>query len=312
MNVIQAILGLGCIPVGMEYFNADVESQYTILKDLIKSCDYYVLILGRRYGSVHPTTQRSYTEIEYDYALQEGIPSIGFYYENLEEALSGSEESSEAQARLRNFYEKVKGSKLCKHWKNPEHLALNVTLSLNALFEKHPQAGWVRGNSIEKLENIILTQKAEIDKLKDKLAGKVKRRFKRGNMANLTITVRAKSKLDDLGNPWGIDLNAKPQTRDFKWNELFRSIGHLFISPIQTDVVNNSISETICAIMDLNEDWRIELSTCNSIILNLIESEYIEKKDCELFQSGIVSFYVMTKLGMDEYAYLQNHKDTNI
>jgi hypothetical protein len=256
--------------------------------------------------------QRSYTEIEYDYALQEGIPAIGFYYEDLEEALLKSEESPEAQSRLRNFYEKVKNHKLCMSWETPENLALNVTISLTNLFEEHPQAGWVRGNSIERLEKTILDQKEEIERLKGDLAGKVKKQFKRGNMANLTITVRAKSKLDDLGNPWGIDLNAKPKTRVFKWNELFCFIGHLFISPIQTDVVNNSISETISTILGLNEDWRIELSTCNSIILNLIESEYIEKKDCELFQSGIVSFYVMTKLGMDEYAYLQNHKDTNI
>jgi len=34
----------------------------------------YILILGGRYGSIEPESGKSYTQIEYKYALQKGIP----------------------------------------------------------------------------------------------------------------------------------------------------------------------------------------------------------------------------------------------
>ena len=66
-EVIQAIWELDCIPTGMEAFVASNESQWDVIKRVIDECDYYVLIIGGRYGSV---TEEgiSYTEKEYRYA----------------------------------------------------------------------------------------------------------------------------------------------------------------------------------------------------------------------------------------------------
>lgn len=72
-EVIQAIWELDCIPTGMEAFVASNESQWDVIKRVINECDYYVLIIGGRYGSV---TQDgiSYTEKEYRYAQELGLP----------------------------------------------------------------------------------------------------------------------------------------------------------------------------------------------------------------------------------------------
>jgi len=45
-----------------------------IIKQWIDESDVYMLILGGRYGSVEPSTGISYTELEYDYAMQQGKP----------------------------------------------------------------------------------------------------------------------------------------------------------------------------------------------------------------------------------------------
>ena len=58
-KVLQALLRIDCIPIGMEYFNAADEDQFTVIKDLISSCDYYVLILGGKYGSIEEKSQKS-------------------------------------------------------------------------------------------------------------------------------------------------------------------------------------------------------------------------------------------------------------
>lgn len=51
-EVLQALLELDCIPCGMEYFPAADEGQWEYIKKLIDDCDYYIVIIGARYGSV--------------------------------------------------------------------------------------------------------------------------------------------------------------------------------------------------------------------------------------------------------------------
>ncbi|TNT40442.1 DUF4062 domain-containing protein, partial [Escherichia coli] len=69
---VSAILKAGHIPAGMELFTAADRSQMDIIKNWIDESDVYMLILGGRYGSIEPTTGKSYTELEYDYAVEQG------------------------------------------------------------------------------------------------------------------------------------------------------------------------------------------------------------------------------------------------
>jgi Domain of unknown function (DUF4062) len=76
-EVIKACLNMGHIPVGMEMFNAADEEQWAVITRTIDQCDYYVVIVAHRYGSAMPEGL-SYTEKEYDYALAQGVPILGF------------------------------------------------------------------------------------------------------------------------------------------------------------------------------------------------------------------------------------------
>src|SRR5271157_912922 len=70
--VIQTVIESNCIPAGMELFPAADEQQLDFIKRVINDCDYYLLIIGGRYGSVDETGI-SYTEQEYDYAVSRGL-----------------------------------------------------------------------------------------------------------------------------------------------------------------------------------------------------------------------------------------------
>jgi len=48
----ETILKLYHFPVGMEMFSADDAEQWEVIKDTIDMSDYYVVIIGHRYGSV--------------------------------------------------------------------------------------------------------------------------------------------------------------------------------------------------------------------------------------------------------------------
>ena len=51
-TVIQALLELDCIPAGMALFPAADDDQWTLIREVIDLSDYYVVIVGGRYGSV--------------------------------------------------------------------------------------------------------------------------------------------------------------------------------------------------------------------------------------------------------------------
>ena len=75
----QALLALDCIPTGMELFPAADDDSWTHIKRFIAGCDYYVVIIGGRYGSRMPTG-KSFTEMEYDYAVEAGLPALAFLH----------------------------------------------------------------------------------------------------------------------------------------------------------------------------------------------------------------------------------------
>src|SRR5438477_5129516 len=90
-EVIQALLELDCIPSGMELFPAANEDQWTLIKRVIDDCDYYIVIIGGRYGSVGPDG-KSFTEMEYEYAISKNKPVIAFLHRDASQIVSGRTE----------------------------------------------------------------------------------------------------------------------------------------------------------------------------------------------------------------------------
>ena len=71
---VEAILEAGHIPAGMELFKAGNKSQLETIYKWIDDSDVYMLIFGGRYGSVESKSGKSYTQLEYEYALNRNIP----------------------------------------------------------------------------------------------------------------------------------------------------------------------------------------------------------------------------------------------
>jgi hypothetical protein len=120
-EVLKALLELDCIPCGMEYFPAASEDQWSYIRELIAECDYYIVIVAGRYGSTDDAGV-SYTEKEYDYAVEQGIPTIGFIHPDPNSRPARlTEATEEGRRKLADFTQKVQ-RKLCKHWSTPDEL----------------------------------------------------------------------------------------------------------------------------------------------------------------------------------------------
>ena len=75
----HALLELDCIPAGMELFPAANDDQWTVIKEVIDECDYYIVIVAGKYGSVG-RDGISYTEKEYRYAIETNKPVLVFLW----------------------------------------------------------------------------------------------------------------------------------------------------------------------------------------------------------------------------------------
>nr|WP_010130627.1 DUF4062 domain-containing protein [Microbulbifer agarilyticus] len=169
-EVMQALLELDCIPVGMELFPAADDDQWTLIKGLIDDCDYYVLIQAGRYGSIGPDG-RSYTQMEYEYALEKDIPIISFLHTDISKIEAGkSEHVAESIEKLRAFRELVT-KKMCRFWASPAELGSQVSRSLVKLIKSKPQTGWIRADvaSSDEANSEIARLRKEIDELKAQL-----------------------------------------------------------------------------------------------------------------------------------------------
>lgn len=164
--VMESLLQMNCFPVGMEYFNASDESQWEVIKQLIDECDYYVLIVAGRYGSVEESTGKSYTQKEFEYAVSKGVPVISFLHKDPDSLpKSMTEKNKESEAKLEAFKDDVK-KRLCKFWTSSDQLASQVILSLTSLIKSKPRVGWVKADQLNaESSKEILKLREQIDAL---------------------------------------------------------------------------------------------------------------------------------------------------
>lgn len=152
MKVRDAILSMYHFPVGMELFGAANEEQWQIISETIDSSDYYVLIVGQRYGSIIPEGQPdagiSYTEKEFRYALEKGVPILAFI---IDDAVLVKPENIEKDhpEKLESFKETVKSHRLVEWWNNPDELAQKVTVALYKQITRTKRPGWIRGDTVD-------------------------------------------------------------------------------------------------------------------------------------------------------------------
>ena len=171
-EVMQALLTLDCMPTGMELFPAADDDSWSLIQRFIEGCDYYIVIVGGRYGSKGPGG-KSYTEMEYDYAVEARLPVLAFLHGDPGSIqVNKAEGTDDGRAALKAFREKIEAARHAKYWTSAKELAGTVGLSLGALMRTKPRIGWVRANLVpdEGTSQEILRLRREIEALQAKIA----------------------------------------------------------------------------------------------------------------------------------------------
>ncbi len=168
--VSQCLLDCGCIPVGMEQFPASGMSQMDYIKKMLADCDYYILILAGRYGSLD-SDGIGFTEKEYDYAKSMGLPVMSFVIEDPGKLQANRcDDNDEGRNRLKAFRKKVCSNSLVKMFKNCDDLKAAVAVSLIKCIQDFPATGWVRASKADSNDDVAKQVKDYLEKL-SKLPG---------------------------------------------------------------------------------------------------------------------------------------------
>lgn len=195
----DTILSMNQIPAGMEFFGAADDEQWEIIKRTIDTSDFYVLIIGYRYGSIIETgeyTGMSYTEKEYRYAKEHGIPILAYILKAVTKKKITEDRAK--QDKLSAFKRVVKSGRQVDFWKNKDDLCIKISTSLSKEMSRIDRPGWIRGDviDIEKSLKTIVDLNSRVDSLEKENKYLKSRIETRSPKLNLAVSVNRHTEND--------------------------------------------------------------------------------------------------------------------
>lgn len=292
-KVIEALLGKNCFPVGMEYFPAANDDQFTVIKKLIDRCDYYILIIGGRYGSIEPKSEKSYTQLEFEYALSKDIPITCFYHADPINIVGTKTESTDAGKRKLEEFKKIVQTKLCDTWKEPYELAFKVIKSLDHLFENNPRTGWVKADEISSAE-----ANKELLKLREENA-ELNSQIKFLSLKTPDGTEVYKQG-EDMFTIHFIEFCEEREVseKECSWNQIFLSVSTALLKPTTENEIIELIEKGL-----LEEFESVNRGDIQTILIQLMALKLI--KAATLKSDNLCTYWMLTPYGIEEMVKLK-------
>jgi Domain of unknown function (DUF4062) len=150
LAAMEAIQAGGHIPAAMEQFNPGDETAWEKITRWIDNSDAYILILGGRYGSLKPKSRKSYTQLEYEYALKQKKPYMSLVIKD--EALrkrvmsEGPEVKEEGNEKEYRDFKKLVTERHCGFWEDTKDIKTAILQKLPEWNERPDLKGWVRAD----------------------------------------------------------------------------------------------------------------------------------------------------------------------
>jgi hypothetical protein len=170
---VMAILDAGHIPAGMELFAANNKTQWKTIEKWIEESDVFLLILGRRYGTIEETTGMSYIELEFDHAVKIEKPFFSVVISDKarddkarNDGLKVVEQDN--TEKMKKFRKKVCG-KMVNFYTDEKDIALAIHKSLSNYANDNKIGGWIRNSDINNTDNTANQQLDTLEQFDERL-----------------------------------------------------------------------------------------------------------------------------------------------
>ncbi len=295
-KIIQTLMEMDCIPSGMELFPAADEEQWEFIKKIIDDCDYYLLLIGGRYGTT-TTEGISYTEKEYDYAIEKGLKVVALIHEDPDLIPVGkTDKNPELLEKLKLFRTKVEQNRLVKYWKNVEELPGLVSLSLSKTIKTYPAVGWVRASSAGSSE--LLSEINALRKENEELRASVQQPGSQlhtaieniaGMNENIQLTGDYKPNYDSANRPWSHTIT---------WNQIFAFIAPYLLEHPNDISVQLALKKSVLEHAGIRYyDSSLNEQIFQTVKIQLMAYGLVDVRYLKTTKGGMALFWSITEKG---------------
>lgn len=241
--LMQVLPSLGCLPVGMDAHPAG-GMTLSLIKKMIDDCDYYIALVGSRYGTLSPSGV-SYTHMEYVYASTKQKPILILMHDAPERRpVEFQERTIEGKLKFNDFRNLLtRGANT--RWNDAKELEYAVRSALPSLIDAKPASGWVRATSLANpdTEKELLALRERVMQLEQEREHMLSRQIQlitplAQGLDKVELSYRCKAYA--LGNCEDV-----PVKSFLSWNDLFLSFAP-YLSQMQSeDLMLAKINEKV-------------------------------------------------------------------
>lgn len=154
----RVLVRLEQIVKGMEYFGSNPKKPLEVCLDTVKNCKVFVGIIGMRYGSIEEQTKKSYTQLEYEEAIKNQIPTLIYILDENHPISPKFVDRDEKAKMLSDFKEVLTRNHTISYFTTPEDLGKKLTSDLMNVMKSFNQIeiNYEAEKSIEENFNSIL------------------------------------------------------------------------------------------------------------------------------------------------------------
>lgn len=228
----RALPSLGCLPVGLEA-HAPGSSPLVAIRKMIDDCDYFIVLLGSRYGSLTPSGV-SYMHMEYVYASTKQKPILVLVNEAPQRRPPEYQERT-AEGRLKfNDFRQMLMKTTHSVWSDARHLDQVIKRTIPALIKARPASGWVRATAlanpeVEKELQVLRERVIELEQEREQMLSRQIQLVTPLAQGADPLDVTFRCKAYAMGN-----LEEIPARTSLAWNDVFLAFApHL--SQMQTE-----------------------------------------------------------------------------
>ena len=270
------------IPAAMEDFGSVDRAALEYIKAVIDQCDYYVLIIAGRYGSIDESGL-SYTEQEYDYALEKSKTILVFIRRDISNIPAKDVDTDKnLRKQLERFRSKASKGRLVSFWDDPKTLITDVTIALGNAFRTHPGLGWVRATQFDKVESV------EIERLK------YENQFLRAELEEMKSVVNAQEfdfesllSIFRINVDYYVNLRSWSEFIEISWAEIFSIVGPIMKSHSEIEIIRGKMSSVISTALRKSQN-AFEGAEINDLSFDEITSYFIRCNFIEMKNDHIM------------------------
>ena len=121
---------------GMEFFGSNPESPLEVCLKTVRESKIYVGIIGMRYGSILDESGKSFTELEYEEAVKNSIPSLIYILDENHPIAPKFMDTGEKARRLEDFKARLRRTHVVSSFTTPADLGKKVVQDLTEELKK--------------------------------------------------------------------------------------------------------------------------------------------------------------------------------